>query len=108
MNIVDFGMKNHGAGILDSFTRTKKRAMVNVSKAFLPGMKVTAYRIHPKPRGWEKLAELTIAEIPEDRRGFTTNELIFTEPLPKNIRTGDVLMYEQSIPPIEKLIEVCH
>jgi len=81
-----------GAGVLDSFTRTKKRAKVNVSKSFLVGMRVTVYR--PTPKNWEKLAVLTIAEIPVDWRGWPTNELIFTEPLPKSIRAGDCLIYE--------------
>ena len=83
-------MIDEGPGVLDSFTQVKTKVMVNASAYFLPGMKVSVYR----PKDWVKLAELTISEIPVDARRRPTNELIFTEPLPTNIRPGDCLVYE--------------
>jgi hypothetical protein len=82
------------AGVLDSLTRVGKRPKVNVSHVFAVGMSVSVYRPHPQPKGWEKLATLIIKEIPKDGRGHETNEMFFTEPLPKSVRVGDLLIYE--------------
>lgn len=85
---------NLGAGVLDEFVGLGGRPKVHVSSSFLPGMRVSVYRPNPMPLGWKKLATLTISEIPVDFRGWTTNEILFTEPMPEYIKQGDVLIYE--------------
>ena len=73
---------------MDSLTRVGNRPKVHVSLSFLPGTVVTIVR------GKEVLVRMTVKEIPVDKRGWTTNELIFTEPLPKTVRKGDLVIFE--------------
>lgn len=85
-----------GGGVLDSFTQVNKRYKVQVSSSFLVGRKVTVWRPHPRPASWERLGELTIKAIPVDVLNRPTNELEFNEPMPKGVRVGDLLIYEET------------
>jgi hypothetical protein len=84
-----------GAGVLDSITHVGKRPKVNMSACFLPGMKVSIQRPHSKrPEFWMVIAEMTVKSVPVDGRGWPTNELIFTEPLPPEVKPGDLVVFE--------------
>lgn len=85
-----------GAGILDSLTKVGKRPKVNVSASFLPGMKVSIWRPKHRPEPWIHLCDRIIKEIPKDARGWPTNEIIFVESLPPEVKTNDLLIYEVS------------
>ena len=87
----------HGSGTLDSLTKVGKKPMVNVSSGFRPGMKVSIQRPHAKDRNlWMIVAEMTVKSVPVDSRGWTTNELIFTKPLPPEVKRGDLVVFESN------------
>ncbi|HTY25581.1 MAG TPA: hypothetical protein VMC85_20800 [Desulfomonilaceae bacterium] len=90
-------MIDPGAGILDSFTKIGKRPKVNVSAFFLPETKIVVKRpCGTGGKDWKILAHLEVKEVCLDEHGDFTNELIFTEPLPKEVRRGDLIALECS------------
>lgn len=77
---------------LDSLIKVGRRPKVNVSHLFAVGQTVKIFRAHPRPKGWEMICEAVISEIPKDARGYETNEILFADPLPKEVKRGDLVI----------------